>query len=176
MRKILLAAILVLATGPAQAMRLSSAPFANAGRLALAQVDSRCGGSNRSPALEWSGAPQGARSYAITMFDPDAGGGRGFWHWLVFNIAAGAAGLPEGAGSGNGLPKGAMQAENDFGEAAYGGACPPPGSGIHHYEFTLYALDVPNAPFGAQANAADLSAWLKAHALATATLVGLYAR
>jgi Raf kinase inhibitor-like YbhB/YbcL family protein len=176
MRKILLAAMLVLATGSAHAMQLTSPAFASGGRLALVQVNSRCGGRNRSPALEWTGAPPGALSYALTLFDPDAGGGRGFWHWLVFNIAAGSTGLPEGAGSGNGLPQGAIEAENDFGEAAYGGACPPPGSGIHHYEFALYALGVPKAPFGAQANAAHLSAWLKAHALATATLIGLYSR
>jgi Raf kinase inhibitor-like YbhB/YbcL family protein len=157
-------------------MQLTSPAFTGGGRLALAQINTRCGGSNRSPALEWSGAPPGARSYALTLFDPDAGGGRGFWHWLVFDIPAGATGMPENAGGGNGLPKGAMQAENDFGEDAYGGACPPPGSGVHHYEFTLYALGVPNASFGAQTNGADLSAWLKTHALATATLVGLYSR
>ena len=176
MRTTLLAAILVLATGSAHAMQLGSPAFANGGRLALAQVNNRCGGSNRSPALEWSGAPPGARSYALTLFDPDAGGGRGFWHWLVFNIAAGVTGSPEGAGGGTGLPQGAMQAENDFGEVAYGGACPPPGSGVHHYEFTLYALGVPNAPFDTHANGADMSAWLKTHALAATTLVGVYSR
>ena len=150
--------------------------FANGGRLALAQVNNRCGGGNRSPALEWTGAPSGARSYALTLFDPDAGGGQGFWHWLVLYIPASTTGLPEGAGAGNGLPQGAKQAANSFGEAAYGGACPPPGSGTHHYEFTLYALGVPDAPFDAQTNGADLSAWLKTHALATATLVGVYSQ
>jgi len=176
MRTIVLAAILVLATGSAHAMQLSSPAFANAGRLALVQVNNRCGGSNRSPALEWTGAPSGARSYALTLFDPDAGGGRGFWHWLVFNIAAGVIGLPEGAGNGNGLPQGTMQAENDFGEAAYGGACPPPGSGVHHYEFTVYALGVATVPSEEQTKVADLVAYLKAHALATAKLVGIYSR
>jgi Raf kinase inhibitor-like YbhB/YbcL family protein len=176
MRTIVLVAILVLATGSAHAMQLSSPAFANGGRLGPAQVNNRCGGSNRSPALEWAGAPSGARSYALTLFDPDAGGGRGFWHWLVFKIAAGVTGLPEGAGNGNGLPQGAMQAENDFGEAAYGGACPPPGSGIHHYEFTLYALDVATVPSAEQMKSGDLAADLKAHALATAQLVGIYSR
>ena len=176
MRIIVLVAILVLATGSAHAMQLSSPAFANGGQLALAQVNNRCGGSNRSPALDWTGAPSGARSYALTLFDPDAGEGRGFWHWLVFNIAAGVTGLPEGAGNGNGLTRGAMQAENDFGEAAYGGACPPPGSGVHHYEFTLYALDVATVPSGEQTKVADLVAYLKAHALAAVQLVGVYSR
>lgn len=176
MRTTLLAAILVLATGSAHAMQLSSPAFANGGRLARAQVNHRCGGSNRSPALEWTGAPSGVRSYALTLFDPDAGGGRGFWHWLVLDIPASVTSLPEGAGAGNRLPEGAKQAANDFGEAAYGGACPPTGSGIHHYIFALYALGVPNAPSGAQTNGAGLSAWLKTHALATATFVGVYSR
>jgi Raf kinase inhibitor-like YbhB/YbcL family protein len=176
MRIIVLAAILVLATGSAYAMQLSSPAFANRGRLALAQVNNRCGGSNRSPALEWTGAPSGAHSYALTLFDPDAGEGRGFWHWLVFNIAAGVTGLPEGASRGNGLPQGAMQAENDFGDAAYGGACPPSGSGVHHYEFTLYAVDVATVPSGEQMKSGDLVAYLKTHALATAQLVGIYSR
>lgn len=176
MRTILLAVILVLATGAAQAMQLGTPAFAKGGRLALAQVNNRCGGGNRSPALKWSGAPPGTSSYAVTLFDPDAGNGRGFWHWLVFNIPAGVASLPEGAATGNGLPQGAAQAENDFGDAAYGGACPPPGSGVHHYEFTLYAVGVPDAPFDAQANGADLRAWLKSHALGTATLVGVYSQ
>jgi hypothetical protein len=85
-------------------------------------------------------------------------------------------GLPEGASRGNGLPQGAMQAENDFGDAAYGGACPPSGSGVHHYEFTLYAVDVATVPSGEQMKSGDLVAYLKAHALATAQLVGIYSR
>jgi hypothetical protein len=176
MRIIVLAAILVLATGSAHAMQLSSPAFANGGRLALAQVNNRCGGSNRSPVLEWTGAPPGAHSYALTLFDPDAGGGRGFWHWLVFGIPASATALPEGAGGGTGLPQGAMQVVNDFGEAAYGGACPPPGSGVHHYEFTLYALDIATVPSGELMKSGDLVAYLKAHALAAAQLVGIYSR
>jgi hypothetical protein len=154
-------------------MELASSDFTNGAMLSLAQVNSRCGGENRSPALAWSGAPGGTKSFALTLFDPDARGGRGFWHWLVFNIPAGTAALHEDAGAGNGLPAGAVQAANDFGEAGYGGACPPAGSGLHHYIFTLYAMGTPTV---SEAKGGALAANLKSHALATATLTGVYKR
>lgn len=167
----------ILFAAPAgQAMVLTSTNFANGGMLSLAQVNSRCGGENRSPALSWTGAPPETKGFAITLFDPDANRGSGFWHWLAFDIAANTGSLPEGAAAGTGLPAGAMQANNDFGTAGFGGACPPPGSGPHHYEFTLYALDTSKAPFGAEAKTADAVAWFKSHTLATATLTGLYRR
>jgi Raf kinase inhibitor-like YbhB/YbcL family protein len=169
-------AILLISCLASQAMELTSSAFANDSHLPVAQVHTRCGGGNRSPALHWSGAPPNTRSFALTLFDPDAGGGAGFWHWLVFDISAGTSGLPESAGGGTGLPSGAMQAANDFGETGYGGACPPPGSGIHHYQFTLYALGASQIPFGPNANGAALSAYLKEHALASASLVTTYAR
>jgi hypothetical protein len=176
-RGLLAAAILLLVSGvAAQALELTSTDFANGARLPLAQVNDRCGGENRSPALAWSGVPNGTRSFALTLFDPDAGGGRGFWHWLVFDIPAGSTGLREGAGSGTGLPAEAVQSANDFGKAAYGGACPPTGSGPHHYVFTLYALGTPNLSPGQQTRDGALAALLKSHALATATLTGVYER
>ena len=172
-----LAVTFLLISRPAgQAMELSSPDFTNGARLPPAQVHSQCGGQNRSPALRWSGAPSQARGFAATLFDPDAGNGAGFWHWLGFDIPANATGLPEGAGNGNGLPKGAEQAVNGFGDSGYGGACPPPGSGIHHYEFTVYALGTSQIPLGANADAAAVSAYLKEHALAAASLVATYSR
>lgn len=177
MRRSLAAASLVVAglvgTQAAGALELKSPDVTPGGSLSLAQVNSRCGGDNRSPALAWSGAPAGTKSFALTLFDPDARSGRGFWHWLVVDIPASAAGLPEGAGSGSGMPAGAGQGANDFGSAGYGGACPPPGSGAHHYEFTLYALGTPSVP---EARDGALSSYLKSHALATATLTGTYQR
>jgi Raf kinase inhibitor-like YbhB/YbcL family protein len=155
---------------------LTSPDIANGAKLSLAQVHARCGGQNRSPALRWSGAPANTRSFALTLFDPDAGGGAGFWHWLVFDVSSETTSLPEGAGGGSGLPRGAIQASNDFGDTGYGGACPPPGSGVHHYQFTLYALGTPQAPFGANATGAALAAYLKEHALASASLVATYSR
>lgn len=172
----LIAAAALFAAPAGQAMVLTSADFANGGMLSLTQVNSRCGGENRSPELSWTGAPTSTKSFAVTLFDPDANHGNGFWHWLAFDISANTASLPEGAGSGTGLPAGAVQADNDFGTAGFGGACPPPGSGPHHYQFALYALDASKTPFGADAKSADAVQWFKAHALATATLTGLYRR
>jgi Raf kinase inhibitor-like YbhB/YbcL family protein len=160
----------------AQALEVRSPQFTDGASLALAQVNSRCGGQNESPALNWSGAPAGTRSYALTVFDSDANHGHGFWHWLVVDIPAAVPGLPAGAGSGAGLPAGAQQAENDFGDSAYDGPCPPSGSGVHHYEFTLYALSSASVPLSPEIKDAALAAWLKSRALATATLVGLYKR
>ena len=169
------AATVLFAAPAGQAMVLTSSDFSNGGQLALAQVNSRCGGENRSPALSWTGAPVKTQSFALTLFDPDANGGRGFWHWIAFDIPASAPSLAAGAGSGTGLPGGAMQTDNDFGANGYGGACPPPGS-PHHYQFTLYALDAAKAPFGAQARPAEAVAWFKSHSLTTATLVAIYQR
>jgi Raf kinase inhibitor-like YbhB/YbcL family protein len=169
-------AALLLSCPAAQAMELASPEFTNGATLAIAQVNSRCGGGNVSPPLNWSGAPAGTRSYALTLFDSDANHGRGFWHWLVIDIPVAASGLPSRAGSGTGLPAGALQEENDFGDSAYDGPCPPPGSGPHHYEFTLYALSTTSVPPDPQTKGAALAAWLKSHALATAILTGTYRR
>jgi hypothetical protein len=103
-----------------------------------------CTGDNISPALSWKDAPAETKSFAVLAHDPDARSGAGFWHWLVFNIPASTTSLPQGAGASGGtsLPPGAVQAENDFGETAWGGPCPPPGSGAHNYNYTVFALGV----------------------------------
>lgn len=170
------AAYFALGSTAGQALELTSPDVANGAALHMAQVHSRCGGQDRSPALAWSGAPKGTGSYAVTMFDSDANGGAGFWHWLVFNIPASAQGLPAGAGSESALPNGAVQAQNDFGTPGYGGACPPPGSGTHHYAITLYALPAAQLPLGNNAGSAAVAAWLKSHALATAAVTATYKR
>lgn len=169
-------AYLALWSTACHALDLTSTDIVNGGALRIAQVHSRCGGQNRSPALAWSGTPKGTASYSVTMFDSDANGGRGFWHWLVFNIPASAQGLAAGAGSESALPAGAVQAENDFGTPGYGGACPPPGSGTHHYTLTLYALAAAQLPLGNNASASAIASYAKSHALATATLTGTFQR
>lgn len=137
-----------------------------------------CTGENQSPALTWSGAPEGTKSYAVLVHDPDAPtGGAGWWHWLVFDIPASETKLARGAGSAGPLPAGARQAKTDFGAQGFGGPCPPPGHGDHHYNFTLYALDVeklPDIPEGAAASYVGFV--VNGHTLAKATLTGLYGR
>ena len=99
---------------------------------------SNCHGGNVSPELEWENAPEGTKSFAVTVFDPDADD-EGWWHWTVVNIPASVNSLPEGASNQNLLPKGAIEGKTDFGNLGYGGACPPPGN-PHRYIFTVYAL------------------------------------
>jgi Raf kinase inhibitor-like YbhB/YbcL family protein len=98
-----------------------------------------CTGKNISPELKWTGAPKDTKAFALTMYDPDAPTGSGFWHWVVFNIPADTKELAANAGSGGEIPKGAVQSRTDFGKPGYGGPCPPPGK-PHHYVFTIYAL------------------------------------
>lgn len=127
------------------------------GPIAIEQVFNGfgCSGQNISPALAWSGAPAGTKSFALLCHDPDAPtGGAGWWHWLVANIPASATGLAKNAGTpdGKNLPAGAMQVATDFGGPGWGGPCPPVGHGPHRYVFTLYALGTERldvAPTGA---------------------------
>lgn len=109
-----------------------------------------CTGDNVSPALEWRHAPAGTQSFALTVYDPDAPTGSGFWHWAVYNIPASVTGLPQGAGNApTKLPAPAYGGTNDFQDTGvtglngnYGGPCPPVGDKAHRYVFTLYALGV----------------------------------
>ncbi len=137
-----------------------------------------CGGSNVSPRIEWSGVPPGTRSLALTVFDRDARHGTGWWHWAVVDIPASARELPLGAGAQGGarLPPGARQLRSSFGKPAYGGPCPPPGSGRHHYEFTLWALPVASLDLAPDADAAQLAARAAEQALGVARMQVLYGR
>jgi hypothetical protein len=100
-----------------------------------------CTGKNLSPALSWSGAPAGTKSFVLTVYDPDAPTGSGFWHWVMYDIPASVTSLPQGAGVPGKEPAGAVQGGTDYGMPGYGGPCPPPGSN-HRYVFTLYAVKV----------------------------------
>jgi Raf kinase inhibitor-like YbhB/YbcL family protein len=99
-----------------------------------------CDGKNISPPVEWSEAPPDTKSFALTVFDPDAPNIGGWWHWTVVNIPSNVAKLEEGASGQNKLPKEAKEIETDYGEKHYGGPCPPAGDSPHHYIFTVYAL------------------------------------
>ena len=124
-----------------------------------------CDGDDVPPALSVSDPPQGPRSFAIIMDDPDAPRGT-FTHWLAYDIPA----------DGNVLHTAkAKTLKNDFGRTGYGGPCPPPGHGPHRYFFTVYALDVPSLELRGRSRA-DLEAALEEHTLATARLMGRYER
>lgn len=138
----------VLFSGQSLAFDLTSSDLAEGRTLNLAQVgaDYGCTGGNLSPALKWKNAPAATRSFAVTVYDPDAPTGSGWWHWVVYDIPAAANGLPAGAGVSAALPAGTKQGRNDAGMHSYGGACPPPGDKPHRYVFSVYALRVKKTP------------------------------
>lgn len=133
------------------------------GRFQDAQVFSGfgCTGGNRSPELTWAGAPEGTKSFAIVLHDPDAPTGVGFFHWVVLDLPATTTHLDEGQA----LPEGVVQGHTDFGAPGYGGPCPPPGN-PHRYEFTVYALDVPSVGLPATSTAALVRFAIRSHTLA----------
>jgi len=145
--------------------------------IAPAQVYNQgdCHGGNVSPQLNWAGAPEGTRSYAVTMFDLDAGGGRGWWHWAVFDIDAKTTSLPSGAGTAAG-PLGSVSGTNSFGDIGYSGPCPPKDEKMHRYVFTVYALDTDHLGLAQATDAEVVQQALKSRALATATLQAEYGR
>ena len=128
---------------------------------------SGCTGGNRSPELHWTGAPVGTRSFAIVMHDPDAPAPGGWYHWVVYNVPATMTHLAENAP----IPDKRL-GTTSFGEHPYGGPCPPPGK-PHHYNTTIYALDVANIA-GEHLTGPQLQAAIAKHTLAKATVTGLY--
>lgn len=130
------------------------------------------GGKDVSPHLSWSGAPEGTKSYAVTIYDPDAPTGSGFWHWAVADISATVTELPEGAGddTGSGLPEGAFHLPNDARAARYIGAAPPAGHGPHRYFVVVHALDVESIGVPAAATPALLGFAMASHILGRAVL------
>lgn len=136
-----------------------------------------CSGENVSPALRWSGAPAGTKSFAVTVYDPDAPTGSGFWHWVVYNIPATATGLAAGAGSAGGtLPAGAVQGLTDFGAPGYGGPCPPQGDKPHRYVFTVHALKTERLDLPAGATPAFVGFNLTGNRLAKTSFTARYGR
>jgi len=132
-----------------------------------------CEGTDVSPALKWSGAPAGTKSFALIVDDPDAPVGT--WvHWVLFNIPGETTSLPEGLATTGEFPDGSKQGTNDFKRLGYGGPCPPPGP-AHRYFFKLYALDQPlDLPTGAT-KAKVLDA-ITGHILGQGELLGKYKR
>jgi Raf kinase inhibitor-like YbhB/YbcL family protein len=129
-----------------------------------------CTGDDLSPPLAWSGAPETAQSFALIMDDPDAPGGT--WvHWVVYNLPASTASLPEAVQPDEQLAGGGLHGKNSWKKTGYGGPCPP--SGTHHYVFRLYALDA-LLELDAGATEKDLAGPMEGHILARGQLVGTY--
>jgi len=172
------------ATALLAAAALALSGFAHADEFVLQSADLRegeqvpalhlfpaCAGGNVSPALEWKNPPEGTRSFAITVFDPDAPTGNGWWHWALVNLPADTSALARGAKP----PAGAMALRNDFGVAGYSGPCPPPGK-THRYEFTVWALKSDKLKLDAKAQAMLGGAMARADALGHARITVKYSR
>jgi Raf kinase inhibitor-like YbhB/YbcL family protein len=149
---IALALLATSATSPAVAAQFSASAggLENGGPVPDSMVlnGMDCKGGNTSPEISWKGAPEGTKSFAVTLYDPDAATGSGFWHWVALDIPANVSALPAGAGdpAGTLLPAGARLGNSDFGAPGYAGACPPPGSGVHHYKLIVHALKTDKLP------------------------------
>ena len=158
--------------GPAAAMELRSADLASGAEIGAAQIYPRCGGSNVSPQLSWSGAPVATKSYVLTMIDVDVKPSR--WsHWIVADLPPATTSLARGASV---FPLGSRIAQSNFGDPYYDGPCPPAGSGVHHYQIAIWAMPHATTTIAPDAKATDLLAMLAHEALTSATLTGWVAR
>jgi len=176
-----IAAALLAAAGSAVAFELTSPDIDPGEPIAHRHVFNGfgCKGENVSPALAWSAPPDGTKSFALLVHDPDAPtGGAGWWHWVVYNVPARAPGLPRGAGAaeGAGLPAGAVQHRTDFGAPGWGGPCPPVGDPPHRYVFTLHALKVDKLDIPEGATASLVGFMVNANSIGKASLTARYGR
>jgi Raf kinase inhibitor-like YbhB/YbcL family protein len=166
-------------TGPASAFEISSPAVGGDNTIPEKYAANAfgCSGANVSLPLVWRDAPADAKSLALTMFDPDAPTGSGFWHWLVVNLPPSTTSLPEGAGEpGNAkLPPGAVQARGDAGVAGYFGPCPPPGD-PHRYVFTIFAVKADRLVIDADTPGAVVGSDLHANAIDEASVTYTYGR
>jgi Raf kinase inhibitor-like YbhB/YbcL family protein len=176
----LLACLAFAGSSHAADFTLESPSLAAGGALGADQVFDGfgCQGANRSPALAWHHPPAGTKSFAVTVHDPDAPTGSGWWHWVVHDLPAGTRGLPAGAGTaaGSALPVPAVHGRTDFGTLGYGGACPPAGDAPHRYRFTVHALKVERLGAPPDATAAMIGFLLHQHRLGEATIEVRYGR
>jgi Raf kinase inhibitor-like YbhB/YbcL family protein len=137
-----------------------------------------CTGKNQSPQLSWTNAPEGTKSFAVTMYDKDAPTGSGWWHWVVFDIPADVNILAENAGnieSGLMVEK-AIQSLTNYGAPGYGGPCPPENHGLHQYVITVYALKVSALGLDQNTNPAIVGYYLWNNTLAKASIITYYER
>lgn len=137
-----------------------------------------CTGKNQSPQLSWENAPEGTKSFAVTMYDPDAPTGSGWWHWVVFDIPATTNELAAGAGDTalNLTPEEVIQSITNYGANGYGGPCPPEGHGLHQYIITVYALKTDKLGLNESTNPAVVGYYLWNNTIAKASIVAYYKR
>jgi Raf kinase inhibitor-like YbhB/YbcL family protein len=147
------------------AFKISSPAFADGSDIPVRHT---CDGDDLSPPISWSDVPEGTRSLALIVDDPDAPRGT-FTHWVLYDIPPDTNGLREGAAPG-------IAGRNSFGRSGYGGPCPPPADDAHRYRFTLHALDIPSIALSGNATREELEAKIETHVLDTAQLVGKYKR
>lgn len=134
-----------------------------------------CEGANQSPQLSWTGAPDGTKSFAINVYDPDAPTGSGWWHWNVVNIPASTTSISQNASINDNLPGGAIELQNDYGTVGFGGACPPPGE-VHRYVFTVYALGMERLELPENPSNALVGFMTRANMLDSASITAVYHR
>ena len=154
-------------------LTLSSTDFSNGGALPVTSAQSGCGGTNLSPQISWSSGPASTKSYALTVFDPDAPTGVGFWHWTMYNIPPNVTSFYSGYGS---APPSGTSGLSDYGTLGYGGPCPPVGDIVHHYIFTVYALNTALTGMPPQTSGAYLVFSLRQNVVAMGTYIGTYQR
>jgi Raf kinase inhibitor-like YbhB/YbcL family protein len=142
-----------------------------------------CTGNNISPELNWVNPPEGTKSFALTVYDPDAPTGSGWWHWTVFNIPANIRSLRAGEKftpiktKGGIVSFGAVgEGRTDFGKPGYGGPCPPEGDKPHRYIFTIYALKEPKLLLNRDSSGAMVGYTLNANQLGKASITALFGR
>lgn len=163
---------------PGEAFVLESATFGSNTTLATTQVYDKagCNGGNLSPELHWKGAPGDTKSFAVTMFDPDAGSGAGWWHWLLYDIDPKTTSLDVGDGDPVKSPAKSASGRNSFGDIGYSGPCPPRDGGPHRYVFTIYALKVDKLNLPANPDPAFVKAALESSTILSTTLQAQYER
>jgi len=135
-----------------------------------------CTGKNISPSLSWNGAPKNTKSFAVTMYDPDAPTGSGWWHWLAFNIDKETSSLATDASKLGLMPKGTVESITDYGKGGFGGACPPKGDNAHSYIITVYALDIEKLELNKNANPALVGYMLNMHTIQKSSIISFYKR
>jgi Raf kinase inhibitor-like YbhB/YbcL family protein len=177
---VLLAVLMLPGIAVAGDFRLTSPTVKDKGTIGNEHVFNGfgCSGNNTSPELRWEGAPKGTKGFAVTVYDPDAPTGSGWWHWVIFNLPADTTSLTAGAGKPEGeqAPQGSIQSMTDFGQPGYGGPCPPPGDKPHRYVFTVYALKVDHIPLQKEASGAMVGYYLNQNKLGKASFTAKYGR